>query len=192
MTTWKAIKHTLLHPTDPLGDFKCLRTGLSSKWPLFIATDRQPSSLCKYTKDTKCPFPSEISTTQSILYYMCGWVWERKRQRGRGRKAGAEITARTLVTQGHSMAQHLIWRETEPSVWHRICFQEITTFLYFSTTVHGRRQKKDRESECKSFAFLPNLCLHALPQTSTQTCSGPETLITSACVLFWLFTACQW
>lgn len=122
-------------------------------------------------------------------YTICvgGCERERDREAEEGR-----LEPRLLVTQGHSMAQHLIWRETEPSVWHRICFQEITTFLYFSTTVHGRRQKKDRESECKSFVFLPNLCLHALPQTSTQTCSGPETLITSACVLFWLFTACRW
>lgn len=113
---------------------------------------------------------------------MCVREREKQRKEGWSRDYGL-YTGNTTALNGS--VSHLKG-ETEPSVWHRICFQEITAFFPLQISrllyIGGDREKKDRESEWKSCAFLPNLCLHVLPQTSTQNCCGLEALITSACV----------
>lgn len=143
-----------MHPAESPSDLKCQATTEPSKIPVFLHT------LVKLPD-----FLSENITIQSILYCMCLCVCkretERQRKEGWSRDYGL-YTGNTTALNGS--ASHLK-RETEPSVWHRICFQEITSPPPdFSTTVHRRRPKKKtgRVNERAAPSFRISACMFFL------------------------------
>lgn len=114
---------------------------LLSTWDTF-----EQINFCKTTVVTK--HREWIRFHFPVSFSLCVWGW---RETERGRKAGAEIKVRA-TNWWHNGTRWLgfPFEETEPSVWHRICFQEITPFL-ISQIMWG-----DKQSERDRRAFLPS------------------------------------
>lgn len=126
------------------------------KWPLLSDTSAKRPA-----------FLSKNITIQSILYCMYVCVCARKRKTERQRKEGWSrdyvlYTSNTTALNGS--ASHLK-RETEPSVWHRICFQEITAFPpQISQLLYGgdRKKKTGRVNERAVPSFPISACMFFL------------------------------
>lgn len=133
------------------------------KWPLLSHTS------------AKWPaFLSKNITIQSILYciYVCACVCVCKRKTERQRKEGwsrdySLYTSNTTALNGS--ASHLK-RETEPSVWHRICFQEITAFSPQISQLLYREDRKKRTGRVNERAvpsFPISACMFFLRRPHT-------------------------